>query len=105
MFGDLRYFTFEHAHSDWVSFFGKVFDMTGGTIGGLDSPISLINIELPPLINTEPLEPGDRWRPIYDPEKNGDIPANGGILPPILSPPIPSRRPPGIPSPIEPPVN
>ena len=34
--------------------------MTGGTIGGLDSPISLINIELPPLINTEPLEPGDR---------------------------------------------
>lgn len=32
MFGDLRYFTLKHADCDWVSFAGKVFNVTRGTV-------------------------------------------------------------------------
>ena len=44
---------------------------------------------LPPPVYTRPEDPKDRLKAINDPEKNGDIPAKGGKLPPIHGIPKP----------------
>jgi hypothetical protein len=45
VFGDLWDFAQFYAHCDPISFFGKVFDMIGGTIDMIDmKKISLLNI-------------------------------------------------------------
>ena len=53
-------------------------------------------------VNTKPV---DKWKPIYDPEKNGDMPAKGVKLPPLIwTPmPIPTGGHPNPGRPIEPP--